>query len=98
MLNNIVGYTGLIFRGAYIWNEVSVSIHVVGLYTRGLYSGGAYIQRYTLRYTVDTHFSVHIEQLIRWALKSIKGNKSACAIYLILDKINSISPASCHYI
>jgi hypothetical protein len=27
-----------------------------------------------------------------------KSNKSACAIYLILDKINSISPVSCHYI
>jgi hypothetical protein len=27
-----------------------------------------------------------------------KSNKSACAIYLILDKKNSISPGSCHYI
>jgi hypothetical protein len=26
------------------------------------------------------------------------SNKSACAIYLILDKINSISPESCHYL
>ena len=27
-----------------------------------------------------------------------KSNKGACAIYLILDKIISISPESCHYI
>ena len=64
MLNNVVGYTGLIFgglifgglifgwpyiRGAYIWNEVSVSI-CGGLifgeaYIRG---GGAYSRRFTV--------------------------------------------------
>ena len=42
MLNNIVA-TGLIFRGAYIWNEVSVStcgrlIHKGLIFGGGLYS------------------------------------------------------------
>ena len=38
---------GLIFGGgAYIWNEVSVS--VVGLYSGGLIFGGAYSRRFTV--------------------------------------------------
>jgi hypothetical protein len=56
MLNNVVGYwayiqgtyiwgayiwVGLYSGGAYIWNEVSVSIqYVVGLYSGGLIVGG----------------------------------------------------------
>jgi hypothetical protein len=62
MLNNVVGYWayirgdlylgglysgGLIFGGAYIWNEVSVSI-CGGLIFGGLIFGGAYSRRFTV--------------------------------------------------
>jgi hypothetical protein len=67
MLNNIVGYlySGVGGGVAYIWNEVSVS-------TRGLIFGGLIFR--SLRNTVekclyflviDTHFWVHIEELLR---------------------------------
>ena len=40
---------GLIFgRGAYIWNEVSVSICGGLIFRGGLYSGGAYSRRFTV--------------------------------------------------
>ena len=35
--------------GAYIWNEVSVIVHVVGLYTGGLiFGGGLYSEVYCI--------------------------------------------------
>jgi hypothetical protein len=74
MLNNIVGYwayiQGLIFKGglifggggAYIWNEVSI-----------VFRGLQYTVEKRLYFLViDTHFWVHIEQLIRWVLMSIQ--------------------------
>ena len=73
MLNNIVGYWayiqgtyiqgGLIFGGgAYIWNEVSI-----------IFRGLQYTVEKSLYFIViDTHFWMHIEQLIRWVLMSIQ--------------------------
>ena len=72
MLNNIVGYWayiqgtyiqgGAYIRGAYIWNQVSI-----------IFRGLQYTVEKSLYFLViDTHFWVHIEQLIRWVLMSIQ--------------------------
>ena len=85
MLNNIdiVGYwayiQGLIFRGAYIWggayiwNEVSI-----------IFRGLQYTVEKSLYFLViDTHFWVHIEQLIRWVLMSIQWKFDIAAITIV---------------
>jgi hypothetical protein len=72
MLNNVVGYWayiqgtyiqgGLYWGGAYIWNEVGV-----------IFRGLQYTFEKSLCFLViDTHFWMHIEQLIRWVLMSIQ--------------------------
>ena len=67
MLNNIVGYwayiQGTYVRGAYIWNEVSINIFKGLQYT---------VEKSLYFLVIDTHFWVHIEQLICWVLKSIQ--------------------------
>jgi hypothetical protein len=64
---------GLIFGGAYIWNEVSVST-CGGLIHGGLiFGGGAYIRRFTVTALKLAHSLTHAKKLSLIKVETLHG-------------------------